>query len=262
MLIDNPFSSEGSCFAVFDKFLLLKEDGSALDFSDLCALHAHDAKSDFFEENENGNGSNLCVLSLSTLDALPDGYAVRTLREYFATCAENEVIKASRAKSLAAWRKNTRFCPACGAQLVNSSRFTARECPACAGLHFPRIEPCVIVLVSRGEKILLVRHTYRNQDIYACIAGFIEAGESAEHAVLREVKEETGLTIRNLVYKGSQSWPFPDQLMLAFTAEYESGELVLQKEEIADAKWFYRDDIPASPKPGSIAYKLIHNLFD
>ena len=97
--------------------------------------------------------------------------------------------------------------------------------------------------------------------MYTCIAGFMEAGESAENAVKREVKEEVGLNIKNIRYRGSQSWPFPDQLMLGFTAEYESGELKLQKEEIADAQWFDRDNCPASPKPGSIAYRLIHEEY-
>ena len=97
--------------------------------------------------------------------------------------------------------------------------------------------------------------------MYTCIAGFMEAGESAENAVKREVKEEVGLNIKNIRYRGSQSWPFPDQLMLGFTAEYESGELKLQKEEIADAQWFDRDNCPSSPKPGSIAYRLIHEEY-
>ena len=135
------------------------------------------------------------------------------------------------------------------------------ECPSCHKILFPRIEPCVIVLISKGDKILLARHAYRNQDIYACIAGFIEAGESAEEAVRREVREEVGIEIKNIKYRGSQSWPFPDQMMLGFTAEYESGDLVLQKEEIADAQWFDRSNCPASPKPGSIGYRLIHGEY-
>ena len=89
----------------------------------------------------------------------------------------------------------------------------------------------------------------------------MEAGESAEEAVRRELLEETGIKVKNLTYRGSQSWPFPDQLMLGFTAEYESGELKLQKEEIADAQWFDRNNCPASPKPGSIAYRLIHGEY-
>ena len=87
----------------------------------------------------------------------------------------------------------------------------------------------------------------------------MEVGESAEHAVRREIMEEVGITVKNVRYRGSQSWPFPDQLMLAFTAEYESGEIKLQKDELSDARWFDRENCPASPQPGSIAYKLIHN---
>ena len=93
------------------------------------------------------------------------------------------------------------------------------------------------------------------------ISGFVEVGESLEQAVKREIFEETGLKVKNIVYRGSQSWPFPDQLMLAYTAEYESGDLKLQKEEIADARWFDPKNCPATPKPGSIAYKLIHRMY-
>ena len=106
---------------------------------------------------------------------------------------------------------------------------------------------------------MLARHVQRNQDIYACIAGFMEAGESAEQAVKREILEETGIKVKNICYKGSQSWPFPAHLMLAFTAEYESGEIKIQPDELSDAQWFNIHDNPATPPPGSIAYKLIHN---
>ena len=111
-----------------------------------------------------------------------------------------------------------------------------------------------------GNEILLARHLQRNQDVYACIAGFMEAGETAEHAVRREILEETGISVKNIHYLGSQSWQFPDQLMLAFTAEYESGEINVQKEELIEAGWFDRNNCPATPQPGSIAYRLIHGL--
>ena len=89
----------------------------------------------------------------------------------------------------------------------------------------------------------------------------MEAGENAEHTVYREVLEETGIRVKNIIYRGSQSWPFPDQLMLGFTAEYESGEVKRQEDEIADADWFDRESCPATPTPGSIAYRLIHKLY-
>ncbi len=114
------------------------------------------------------------------------------------------------------------------------------------------------MLVSRGDEILLALHRQRNIQRYSCLAGFMEAGESAEQAVQREIMEETGIRVRNVRYFGSQSWPFPSQLMLGFTAEYESGEIRVQEEELREARWFLRSECPATPPPGSLAYRLIH----
>ena len=185
------------------------------------------------------------------------------LREYFATHGEEENVVAARHAALRNWNERLKFCSACGVALPPVNEDTTeciRECPICHTQHFPRIEPCIIVVVEREGKILLARHRQRNTDIYACIAGFVEAGESIEHAVRREVREETGLEITNIRYRGIQSWPFPDQLMLGFTADYASGEINLQKEEIIDARFFSRDDLPKHPRPGSISYQLIHGL--
>ncbi|MDE5561699.1 MAG: NAD(+) diphosphatase, partial [Bacteroidaceae bacterium] len=131
-------------------------------------------------------------------------------------------------------------------------------CTNCGNTLFPRIEPCIIVLVSRGDDILLARHRQRNSQYFSCLAGFMEAGESAEQAVRREIMEETGISVRNIRYYGSQSWPFPSQLMLAFTAEYESGEIHVQESELYCAEWYPRNQCPATPPEGSLAYRLIH----
>lgn len=253
-LIDNPVSSICDCFALYGKEILSREDGSFLSFSDLVALKRCDDEADFFEEPSFG----LCALGLSRHEA-PAGYVFKTIRQFFAENEGEVSFRVARARALLSWRHDVRFCGCCGAELRPHAEFTASECPHCGKIYFPRIEPCVIVLVNKGDKILLARHVQRNQDIYACIAGFMEVGESAEHAVRREIKEEVGIEVKNIRYRGSQSWPFPDQLMLAFTAEYESGEIVLQPEEISDAQWFDREGCPASPQPGSVAYKLIHN---
>ena len=197
--------------------------------------------------------------SLEEIISNIDSYSRQELRQFYAEHDEETASKVFRAKALSEWRKKTVFCPRCGAKLVESNDFTAMQCPDCGELLFPRIDPCIIVLVRKGEKILLARHAQRNQDIYACLAGFVEAGETIENAVRREIFEETGIKVKNIQYRGSQSWPFPQQLMLGFYADYESGEITLQKEEITDAQWFDRDNLPASPAPGSIAYKLIHN---
>jgi NAD+ diphosphatase len=189
-----------------------------------------------------------------------DSYSRQELRQFYAEHDEETSSKVFRAKALSEWRKKTVFCSRCGARLVESSAFTAMQCPDCGELLFPRIDPCIIVLVRKEGKILLARHTQRNQDIYACLAGYVEAGETIENAVRREIFEETGIRVRNIQYRGSQSWPFPQQLMLGFYADYESGEITCQKEEIEDARWFDPDNLTvATPAPGSIAYKLIHN---
>lgn len=244
---------------LFDRNIILRADGSLPSELDLEKFRTNDKDAFYFEEKQ----FDLHVLGLSSACDVEknDLFNMIMLREYYACHSEEENFLAFRAKALLNWYKTEKFCGSCGAELKNHGKLTARECPSCKRIIFPRIEPCVIVLVNKGDKILLARHTYRNQDIYACIAGFMEAGESAEEAVRRELYEETGIKVKNLVYRGSQSWPFPDQLMLGFTAEWESGELKLQPEEIADAQWFDPENCPASPKPGSIAYRLIHKMY-
>lgn len=254
-IIENPTTFSGECIALFEKEIILTKDGNLLSYNELQNLNSLIGVVDFFVEKE----FEICAVELKSKENLTKEYQLKTIRQFYAENNEENMFKVSRAKALINWRKTNRFCSCCGSTLENSKQFSAMECPQCKKIYFPRIEPCIIVLVSKDDKILLARHVQRNQDIYACIAGFMEAGESAEHAVAREIFEETGLRVKNIQYRGSQSWPFPSQLMLGFTAEYESGEITLQADEISDAQWFNRDNCPASPLPGSIAYKLIHN---
>lgn len=242
---------------IFDKEVIIRKDNEMLSTADFEKIKSSNPVAEYFEEKQN----DLQVLALLSKDNLPEEYKAIYLREFYSTHSVEENFLTFRAKALFSWHGEAKYCGACGTKLIPHSKLTAMECPSCHKILFPRIEPCVIVLISKGDKILLARHAYRNQDIYACIAGFIEAGESAEEAVRREVREEVGIEIKNIKYRGSQSWPFPDQMMLGFTAEYESGDLVLQKEEIADAQWFDRSNCPASPKPGSIGYRLIHGEY-
>lgn len=249
------YSSEcgNLCLAFIDKDIILRSDGSMLSADDIDFLKDKSQYFDFFTEPE----YKICVLGISNRDSIPSGFATESIRLFSYRQDEETVIRISRAKALLSWRQNTKFCSVCGALLTEHETLTAMQCTKCNTIVFPRIEPCIIVLVKRGREILLARHVQRNQEIYACIAGFMEAGETAEQAVIREVKEETGITVRNIKYFGTQSWPFPSQLMIGFTAEYESGELTLQEDEIADAAWFSPENCPATPPPGSIAYQLI-----
>lgn len=186
----------------------------------------------------------------------------RPMREYFFDHSEEEVVNASRMKGYANWRISTKYCCTCGTVLQEYPLENARICPECNKIHYPRINPCIITVIEKDDRILLLRHKQRNQDIFACLAGFVETGESIEHALRREVIEETGLEIEDIRYVGSQSWPFPDQLMFGFTAKYKSGTFNLQSDEIYEAGWFSRDDLPPSPHPGSIAWCLITGNYD
>ena len=137
---------------------------------------------------------------------------------------------------------------------------TAKECIFCEQSFFPRFSPAVMVLVHKEDKILLARSYRFPPGDYSAIAGFIELGESAEQAAHREVKEEVGIEITNLRYFSSQAWPFPDSFMIAFKADYLSGELILEPDEIEDAKWFSRNDLPNLPPSVSIARELINSF--
>jgi len=251
----NPIISECTCYAVCGREIVVRSDDEKLTFDDLLNIKKACGSLSFLEEKDN----DLCVLAISDKEKLPSEYKLVSMRSVFFVSDTENVYRISRAKALASWLADTKFCAKCGAPLVARESESALECKECGSIVYPRINPCIIVLVHKGDKILLARHAQRNQDIYACLAGFIECGESAEHAVEREIMEETGLKVKNIKYFGSQSWPFPSQLMFGFTAEWESGEISKQDDEIADAQWFSPDDCPATPSPGSIAYLLIED---
>lgn len=195
------------------------------------------------------------------------GNKFMSLREFFLSNLDaniaadykcNRAPMAARMRGCLNWCASVRFCPSCGAPLENHPTENARVCPKCHKVFYPRISPCVIAVICKGDEILLLKHVQRNQNIWCCLAGFVETGESLEQALVREVREEVGLEIENVRYAGSQSWPFPDQLMVGFYADYKSGEIRLQPEEISAAEWFRKDDLPVHPNPGSISWNLIH----
>ncbi|MHA7817500.1 MAG: NAD(+) diphosphatase [Pseudohaliea sp.] len=169
---------------------------------------------------------------------------------------------AGRAAQLLAWERDHRYCGRCGEPMALDGRERAMRCAGCGRNVYPRISPCVIVLVTNGEHLLLARNARTRRPFYSTLAGFVEAGEDLEHCVAREVREEVGVEVEDLRYYGSQPWPFPDQLMVGFHARYAGGEIVCEPGEIAHADWFHYRDLPPVPPAQSIAGQLIQAYID
>lgn len=165
-----------------------------------------------------------------------------------------------RARQMLYWEQENKFCGYCGSKTIISTSETAKVCTECKAHYFPRITPAVITLVTRGDKILLAHNKKFREGLYSLVAGFVEAGESLEEAVEREIHEEVNICVKNIKYFSSQSWPFPNSLMIGFTAEYCSGEIEPDGFEIIDANWFSRDNLPSLPSPASISRKLIDSF--
>jgi len=192
----------------------------------------------------------------------PEGMTFEGLRQVYGRLDEDLFWIAARAVQIVDWNRTHQFCGRCGVQLRAMTTERAKECPQCGLLHFPRLAPAIIVLVERGNKLLLARSRHFPSGMYSVIAGFVESGESLEEAVVRELNEEVGLEVKDIHYFGSQPWPFPHSLMIGFTATYAGGEILLNDKEIEDAGWFMTDHLPRIPDKISIARKLIDWFID
>jgi NAD+ diphosphatase len=193
-------------------------------------------------------------------DALAQqNYAWHGLRSLFGTLDTEFLALAGRACQLAEWARTHRYCGACATPMQLAAGDRSFTCPACGHAAYPRISPAMMVLIRKGDSVLLAMHTQSPYKRYTALAGFLEAGESVEEAIHREVHEEVGLRVHNLQYFGSQSWPFPHSLMLAYTADYLDGEIRVDPAEIADARWFGPDDEwPDMTVTVSIAAQLLN----
>ena len=164
--------------------------------------------------------------------------------------------KGGKAAELLHWEKNSRFCPACGVETERISPI-GKKCNCCHQEFYPQVSPAMIIRIRKGDAILLVRAKNFRGTFRGLVAGFVETGESLEECVHREVLEETGLLIENVKYFGSQPWPYPSVLMIGFTADYKSGELRLQEEELTAGDFFTKENLPELPRKLSLARHLI-----
>jgi NAD+ diphosphatase len=197
-------------------------------------------------------------------DAAPAGPLKFTnLHMLHGTLDEHTHAIAGRAVQIVEWDKTHQYCGACAEPTVLSENDRSRMCPRCKIPMFPRLSPAMIVAVERGDEILLGRSPHFPEGIMSVLAGFVEPGESAEHAVVREVFEETSIHVKNVQYFSSQPWPFPNNLMLGFRAEYESGEIEVDGVEVVEASWFRARDMPNFfPGRVSISQWLIHDFLE
>lgn len=190
-------------------------------------------------------------------DAVPDSpFEMCDLRCSFYKLPQGLYLKAGKCHELLYWDQNTKFCGRCGTPLVLHTDISKR-CPACGKEVWPQLATAVIVLIHREEEVLLVHARNFKSDFYGLVAGFVETGETLEEAVHREVMEETGIRITNLRYFGSQPWPYPCGLMVGFNADYVSGSLSLQKDELSKGSWFTKDNLPTIPEKLSIARMIL-----
>jgi NAD+ diphosphatase len=193
------------------------------------------------------------------LDKLPENIAgeLMPVRSFLSLAGAEAIALAGRATQLLDWQKNHRYCGRCGAPTAVKTEQFSMLCPVCGLVAYPRIAPAVMVLISRGDELLLARSHRFRPGVFSALAGFVEAGETLEQCASREVLEEVGISIANLRYFGSQSWPFPNSLMVAFFADYAGGDINPDPSEIEDARWFSRSALPVLPESAAIARQLI-----
>jgi NAD+ diphosphatase len=185
-------------------------------------------------------------------------YSFVKVRNLFEQIPEELFWLAGKAAHIIHWSQNNKFCGKCGKPMENHAEERAKKCTSCDNLVYPRISPAIIVAITKGKEILLARGNRPEFKFHSVLAGFVEPGESLEDCVKREVMEEVGIKVKNIKYFSSQQWPFPDSLMIGFTAEHDKGEINIDNKEIAEANWFKKENMPDIPGNLSISRKLIN----
>lgn len=235
--------------------ILLFKKNNALPFDrDIQSLAPH-----FLRRFELGslNKTQYFCAELDPKQPIPDTFHILSLRSTLSQLNCDNYRIAVKAYSVIRWDKNHQFCSCCGNRTLRKIQGFERTCTLCQLSFFPRISPSIIVLIKKEAYLLMARSPNFLPGVYGLIAGFVEVGENIEEAVHREVKEEVGIKIKNLKYFGSQPWPFPDSLMIAFMADYCSGNITINPDEIEEAGWHKYDNLPGRPQSTSIASKLI-----
>ena len=174
-----------------------------------------------------------------------------------------QAFAAISASQVYRWMKSRKYCGYCGTVTEKSNTERALICPKCKNIEYPKISPAIIVAIRDGNRLLLTKNAKGTYKFYALVAGFVEVGESLEDAVRREVMEEVGLKVKNIQSYKSQPWSFSDSLMLAFIADLDGDDkITIQEEELSEARWFEREDVPVLPFHISVGHELIQKFRD
>lgn len=235
-----------------DKDLLLLREGDSFRFpspGESASLRAS-AVSEIFHIGDEE------VFAVDAGNPLPGEFVRMPLRRSCLHLPEPSYLRAVKGAELLNFDRTHRYCRLCGHPLRRHSEIS-KLCDSCGEEYFPVLAPAIVVLVERGDRALLVHARNFSRPFYALVAGFVETGESLEECVAREVREETGLEITGIRYFGSQSWPFPSQLMIGFTARWKSGEIEFADDELDSGGWFSRGELPELPSPPSLSRRII-----
>lgn len=255
-----PLNADQSVWLIFcdDNLLLFKEENTELlklptaeTIKNFPLLRQH-----YIGQQDN---THYFAAEIHINTSLPSQLLPTPFRGAFSHLGDNLISVASAAKQILYWDRMQQFCSICAKPLVLNDQERYKYCDHCKHAFYPQISPVAMVLITRGKELLLARSPHFPPGMYSALAGFLEAGETVEHAIHREVHEEVHVKVKNLQYYGSQSWPFPHSLMLGFYAEYDSGEIIADPKEIEDAQWFSLNNLPQLPSLSSISGKLIEN---
>jgi len=193
------------------------------------------------------NGTHCFSAELAMGTLWPEGIQFSGLRQVLGVLDEDMLKAAIYAQQIVAWDQTFQFCGRCGSNTKTQLNERAKKCPVCGLVSFPRISPAIMVTILKNDTILLANNRMFPSNFYSVLAGFVEPGETLEECIRREVKEEVDIEIKNIKYFGSQPWPFPNSLMIAFTAEYKSGDIKVDGTELAHADWYTSSNLPKRP---------------
>ena len=245
------------CFLIQGQKLITEKKGDSYLIPQFRDLEVLDSRPEPLYYLGSLDGRPCYAGEMTAMMPFPTTFAPKWIRSLFEHLEGPLIGVAGLANQLIHWNRNHRFCGNCGLETEDKTDERAKVCPGCGQIFYPRLSPAVIVAVVREDSLLLAHSQRFPGKFYSVLAGFVEPGETLEECVQREIGEEVGIEVKNIRYFGSQPWPFPDSLMVAFTAEYSKGEIIADPAEIADAGWFSADNLPPIPSKISIARQLI-----